>query len=52
MAIQKGTQGFIREFVQTSYDVVSTGYVDYTDSKSNEKGIVRGNWLESARCAL
>ena len=36
-AIQKGTQGFIREFVQTSYDVVSTGYVDYTDSQSNEK---------------
>ncbi len=36
-AIQKGTQGFIREFVQTSYDVASTGYVDYTDSKSKEK---------------
>ena len=37
IAIQKGTQGFIREFVQTSYDVVSTGYVDYTDSQSKEK---------------
>ena len=36
-AIQKGTQGFIREYVQTSFDTVSTGYVDYTDSQSNEK---------------
>ena len=36
-AIQKGTQGFIREFVRTSYNTVSSGYVDYTDAKGEQK---------------
>ena len=31
-AIRRGTEGFIREFVQTSYDAVSAGYVDYKNA--------------------